>query len=208
MPASQQHGFEFQKIVEREVFELTELQQSYTAIHDIPKEYNRYDNTENVSIKVTGSNSIGMGDPLRIFDYSPTEKHTAIVVYYHQTGDMKTVQKTVEFSLDDKRALFGDIRREEIVDLVREIRSVPVGIPASELNARRKRINAMTKELSKRSAIRFNSKIDSKNQRRLQCTLVAIPTGIVVNSENSAVVRGVPITNHVISGTRTRNRRV
>lgn len=208
MPASQQHGFEFQKIVEREVFELTELQQSYTAVHDIPKEYNRFDHTENVSIKVTGSNSIGMGDPLRIFDYSPTEKHTAIVVYYHQTGDRKTVQKTVEFSLDDKRALFGDIRREEIAELVREIRSVPVGIPPSELNARRKRINAMTKELSKRSAIRFNSKIDSKNQRRLQCTLIAIPASIVVNSENSAIVRGIPITNHVVSGTRTRNRRV
>lgn len=208
MPASQDHGFEFQKIVEREVFELTELQQSYTAIHDIPKEYNRFDHTENVSIKVTGSNSIGMGDPLRIFDYSPAEKHTAIVVYYHQTGDRKTVKKTVEFSLDDKRALFGDIRREEIVDLVREIRSVPVGIPASELNPRRKRINAMTKELSKRSAIRFNSKIDSKNQRRLQCTLTSIPSSILIHSEAAPIVRGIRITDHVVSGTRIRNRRV
>ena len=126
MPASQQHGFEFQKILERDVFKLTELQQSYTAIHDIPKEYNRFDHTENVSIKVTGSNSIGMGDPLRIFDYSSAETHTAIIVYYLQTGDRKTVRKTVEITLDDKRALFGDIRREEIVDLVREIRSVPV----------------------------------------------------------------------------------
>lgn len=208
MAASQQHGFAFQKIVEEEVFGIRDLPLSYTAVHDIPKEFNKFNPKENVSIKVTGSNNIGMGDVMRIYDYSPAELHTAIVIYYIQNGDKKTIRKIVEFSLDDKRALFGDITRDEIEALIREIRSVPPNIPLPELNIRRARINQMTKELSKRSALRFNSKIDSKTQRRLQCTLTAIPPSLVRYSENAAVVRGVWITNNVVSGLRTRNNRV
>jgi hypothetical protein len=208
MAASQQHGFAFQKIVEEEVFGIRDLPLSYTAVHDIPKEFNKFNPKENVSIKVTGSNNIGMGDVMRIYDYSPAELHTAIVIYYSQNGDKKTIRKIVEFSLDDKRALFGDITRDEIEALIREIRSVPPNIPLPELNIRRARINEMTKELSKRSALRFNSKIDSKTQRRLQCTLTSIPPSLVRYSENAAVVRGVWITNNVVSGLRTRNNRV
>jgi hypothetical protein len=208
MPAGQEHGFEFQKIVEREVFGLRELPVSYTGTHDIPKEYNKFNRNENVSIKATGSNSIGLGDVLRIYDYSLTETHTAIVIYYQQVGDRKNIRKIVEFSLDDKRALFGDVSRAEIVSLIREIRSVPIGISPAELNVRRTRINAMTKELSKRSTVRFNSKIDSKTQRRLQCTLTVIPPSIVSYSEDSALIRNVWITDHVVSGVRVRNRRI
>jgi hypothetical protein len=208
MPASQQHGFAFQTIVEEEVFGVYDLPISYTAIHDIPKEFNKFNPNENVSIKVTGSNSIGMGDVMRIYDYTPDELHTAIVIYYRQRGDRKTIHKVVEFSLDDKRALFGDITRDEIETLIREIRSVPPNIPLPELNIRRARINQMTKELSKRSALRFNSKIDSKTQRRLQCTLTVIPPSLVRYSEDAAVVRGVWITNSIVSGQRTRKNRV
>ena len=208
MPASQQHGFEFQGIIEREVFNLEEPPTTYTGPHDIPAAYNRFDPKENVSIKVTGSNSIGMGDPMRIFNYSPDEKHTALVIYYKQDPDVKRITKVVEFSLDNKRALFGDVSREEIEALVREIRSVPARAPEEELIVRRQHINAMTRELSRRSgAIRFNAKIDSTTQRRLQCTITAIPDEIVEYSETSAYVRGVWITDHVASNVRTRNPR-
>jgi hypothetical protein len=208
MSASQQHGFDFQKIIENQVFGLTNLEQSYTAIHDIPKERNNLNPNENVSIKVTGTNSIGMGDPLRIYDYPSTEKHTALVIYYQQIGDRKVVKRTTEFSLDDKTSLFGDIKREEIENLVHQIKSVPVGIPIGELNSHRKRINNITKEISKRSAIKFNSKIDSKNQRRLQCTITSIPPSILLHSEDSAIFRGIQFTDHVVSGTRIRHRNI
>lgn len=208
MAASQQHGFEFQKIIEQEVFGIRDLPVSYTGTHDIPKQFNKFNPSENVSIKATGSNSIGMGDVKRIYDYSSDELHTAIVIYYRQNGDRKTIRKVVEFSLDDKRALFGDVTRDEIEELDREIRSVPPNIPLSELNIHRARINQKTKELSKRSALRFNSKIDSKTQRRLQCTLTVIPPSMIRYSEDAAVVRGVWITNSVVSGLRTRKNRI
>jgi len=208
MPASQQHGFEFQGIIEREVFHLEEPPTSYTGAHDIPAAYNRFDPKENVSIKVTGSNSIGMGDPMRIFNYSPDEKHTALVIYYKQEPSVKKIVKIVEFSLDNKRALFGDVTRADIEGLIREIRSVPARAPNEELIVHRERINAMTRELSRMSgAIRFNAKIDSTTQRRLQCTITAIPDEIIEYSETSAYVRGVWITDHVASDVRTRNPR-
>jgi hypothetical protein len=207
MSASQQAGFEFQKIIEKEVFGLENLVQSYTAAHDIPKDKNKFNSTENISIKSSGSKTICMGDPLRIFDYSTDEKHTALGIYYRQDGNNKIIAKIVEFSLDNKLALFGDITRDEIVKLIDDIRAVPTGLSEEELKKHRKIMNNWTKELSKRCALRFNSKIDSKSQRRLQCSLTSIPESIIQHSENGPVVRGITITGSILSGKRVRNKK-
>ena len=207
MPASQQAGFEFQKIIEKEVFELTNIDQSYTAKHDIPKDKNKFNNLENISIKSSGSKTICMGNPLRIFDYPSDEKHTAIAIYYRQDRNNKVITKIVEFSLDNKMELFGDVTRDEIVKLIEDIKAVPQELTKEELNKHRKVINARTKQLSKRCLLSFNSKIDSKSQRRLQCSLTSIPNTILQYSENGPVVRGVTITNSILSGTRIRNKK-
>ena len=207
MTASQQAGFEFQKIIEKEVFELEDIGQSYTATHDIPKDKNKFNSIENISIKSSGSQTICMGDPLRIFDYPTDEKHTAICVYYQQIGNNKTINKIIEFSLDNKVELFGDVTRDEIVKLIENIRAVPQGLSKEELNKHRKTLNNRTKELSKWCAVRFNSKIDSKSQRRLQCSLTSIPESIIQQSENGPVVRGITITSSILSGTRIRNKK-
>jgi hypothetical protein len=207
MPESQQAGFEFQKIIEKEVFGLDNPIQSYTAIHDIPKDKNKFNSTENISIKSSGSKTMCMGDPLRIFDYLADEKHTAIGIYYRQDGNNKVITKIVEFSLDNKLALFGDVTRDEIVKLSEDIRAVSQDLSKEELNKYRKIMNNRTKELSKRCAIRFNSKIDSKSQRRLQCSLTSIPESIIQQSENGPVVRGITITSSIISGKRVRNQK-
>jgi hypothetical protein len=209
MPESQAHGFKFQRIVEKEVFGLeTEIPKAYTGIHDVPKAYNKLNPEENVSIKTTGSETICFADPLRLFDYSVEEKHTAIAIYYRQEDGLKIIKKVVQFSLDDKSALFGDVGRDEIQYICEEIKKVPIGIPMSELNAHRQRINAMTKELSVRCPIQFNSKIDSKKQRRLQCSLSKIPPSIVYSCIHAAVVCGISITDRILSGRRIRNCRV
>jgi hypothetical protein len=206
MPESQGFGFKFQQIIEEQVFLLRDIVESYTAIHDIPKHKNRF-NDGNISIKSTGSKIICMGDPLRIFDYTADEKHTAICVYYRQNGNNKVITKIIEFSLDNKLVLFGDITRDEIVKLIDDIRAVPRGLSKEDLNKHRKSINDRTKELSKRCALRFNSKIDSKSQRRLQCSLTSIPESILQHSENGPVVRGIAITGSIVSGTRIRNKK-
>ena len=211
MPANQDFGFIIDSEVVTNVFNAP--RGAYTSIHDVPKEHNPFDKNENVSVKsVSEKGSPGMGSALRIWDYDPTEKHTAIIVVYVQTGDRKVITRVVEISLDDKAALFGSLTRADIVGLDDLIRSVPHGQISGELHAQ---MHSLKKELNARSGlIKFNHKVDKKTQRRLQCSLPKV-SELVFNARHlvksdvaSAMVRGVAIVDSAVSGPRVRNARV
>ena len=211
MPASQDFGFIIDNEIVTKVFQAPKG--SYTSIHDVPKDHNPFDRTENVSIKsVSDKGSPCMGSALRIWDYDTSEKHTAIIVAYVQRGGIKVVTRVVEFSLDDKVALFGTLTREDIVRLDTLIRSVPTGHISREMHAQ---VHNLKKELNAKSGlVKFNPKIDSNTQRRLQCSLpkvsslVAAAPNLVLSDVSEAIVRGVPILASAESGTRIRNARV
>jgi len=211
MPANQDFGFIIDNEVVTNVFNAP--RGAYTSIHDIPKEHNRFDKNENVSVKsVSEKGSPGMGSALRIWDYDPTEKHTAIIVVYDQRGDRKVITRVVEISLDDKVALFGSLTRADIVRLDDLIRSVPHGQISGELHTQ---MHTLKKELNARSGlIKFNPKVDKKTQRRLQCSLPKV-SELVFNAPHlirsdvaSAIVRGMAIIASALSGPRIRNARV
>lgn len=211
MPANQDFGFIIDSEVVTNVFNAP--RGAYTSIHDVPKEHNKFDKDENVSIKsVSEKGSPGMGSALRIWDYAPTEKHTAIIVVYVQRGDRKVITRVVEISLDDKVALFGSLTRADIVRLDDLIRSVPHGQISAELHTQ---MHTLKKELNARSGlIKFNPKVDKHTQRRLQCSLPKV-SELVFNARHlvksdvaSATVRGVAIVDSAVSGPRVRNARV
>jgi hypothetical protein len=203
MPESQRSGFTWEDNVLEAVFQTR--RGGYTDPHDCPKERNRFDPTENVSVKTTGSNTVFLSDALRVFDYCPSDKHTAIVVQYTQTATNKVVRSVYELDLNDKELLFGSVTRQEIVDLIHLIRSVPPGPPNPEL---RRNIHSMKKQLNDKSGIvQFNPKLDSKTQRRLQCSIPKFPQcpNLVRSHTTEPIVRGVTILHCIDSGRRVRH---
>jgi hypothetical protein len=207
MPANQNHGFLWEDEIKAKVFQFS-APVGYTAVHDIGKEHNRFNSRENISIKVTGSATVCMGDALRVFTYSPDEVHTGIVLRYSQAGDTKTVSGVYELDLDNRVLLWGGVTLEDVRALDSLVRSMPTGRRDTAID---QQISQLKKELnSKSGVVRFNPKIDSKSQRRLQCSITnfaAIPTLIRASSVES-VVRGVLITASILSGRRIRNRSV
>ena len=85
--ASQQHGFDIEDDIKRNVFKL-DKKYPYTAIHDIRAEDNPFDSNENISIKTTTRSTVDFGSPLRIFNYSREQKHTAIIVILKQSENI------------------------------------------------------------------------------------------------------------------------
>lgn len=207
---SQKHGFIIEDFIKRNVFKVDKIY-AYNAIHDVRNEDNIFDPLENISIKTaTGSDNptVYFGSPLRIYNYPISEKHTAIVVLLFQSGDTKIVRRVVEISLDDKKLLFGDITEEDIRELETMIKQVPKNEkPASLIRT----IHLKKNELNEKSGyLKFNPKIDSKDQRRLQCSITKIGSfveknpDIVLYDNTESIVRGIKIPDMIQSAPRTR----
>jgi hypothetical protein len=204
MPESQNHGFAWENEIKLAVFNMTE-KLSYTAVHDVPKEHNKLNNRENVSIKTTGSGTVCMGSALRVFNYTPGDAHTAIVLQYTQSTTSKTLTNVYELDLDNRAALWGSVTREDIEELDALVSSMPRGnVRNAALTAA---ITKKKKEMnSKSGVVRFNPKIDSKTQRRLQCSIPKFANSSIVKvSTTGAVVRGIAINAVMQSARRIRN---
>ena len=125
-----------------------------------------------VSIKVCGRKSldgIDMADCLRIFDVvSSGEPYHMICVFYTQTEPtIKTLQRVYLVDLTGrKRELFGDVSRDELLELRRRVCVIPKG--RSPTIEERAYMYEYRDELqTKCGCMRLNIKCDSKSQRRL-----------------------------------------
>jgi hypothetical protein len=204
MPENQQHGFVWEKDIRTNVF-LLDGNLPYTATHDIPKEQNRFDPTENISIKTTGRTTIDLGDALRVFRYTPEDRHTMVVIHYQQQEDRKVLRNLYEVDLNQRDVLWGTVTEEDIQQLNDLIRNVPAGQRTTDtIKAKKKELNA------KSGVIQFNPKIDSKTQRRLQCSIPKFQAcqSILRTSTTEPILRGIAIAAYVVSGRRVRNHRL
>ena len=208
--ASQLHGFIWENAIKRSVFHLTEVL-PYTAIFDVPAERNPLNAQENVSIKCAGGDKAECGDACRIFSYGDAVVTLVHAQYSQRDEQTKALDRVREFSLggaDTHRILFGDVTLDEINGLVQIMRAIPAGpIPAATkaaIHAEKSRLNA------KSGAIRFNPKMDSKNQRRLQCSIpklsdfLAANPSLLISDTTEALVRGIPIPATILSARRLR----
>jgi hypothetical protein len=207
MPENQQHGFLFEDDIKKKVFN-DPPPALYTAPHDVDRCYNPQNPNENISLKATGRPTVDMADALRVYGYEEGVEHTAIVVQYEQQDEKKVLTHVYELDLMQRELLYGRVTRQDIEELNDLVRSMPRGRRDPEID---RAITAKKKELNAKSgAMRFNPKIDSDKQRRLQCSIPKFASypWLVKSVTTEPVVRGVQIISSIDSGRRVRNRRV
>jgi hypothetical protein len=170
MTESQAHGFIWEKSVLEGVYGIFNTQQggSYTRKHDVPANENMIDHV-NVSIKTAGGKSVDMGDARRVFDATMNEPITLLVLQYKQEGAEKVLKNVLEIDLTSStEELFGRVTLAEISELHDFLRAIPPGTASLQIKQEyRQRAGELN---SKSGALKFRPKVDSKNQRRLQCS--------------------------------------
>lgn len=163
----QRHGFTFEKWVLDTFFDGYEAH-SYTAEWDVAKEFNvNYGNVP-VSIKVAKYGStVGLGDAIRQFHIN--EDFLLIVGYWKQEEEKKRIVNIVAAPVAAGlwRSLWHPITLKDlqILDSVIKDRTL------SYQEARKKAQCIKTQPPFTQANITVNPKIDSKAQRRLQCSL-------------------------------------
>lgn len=172
MSEVQRHGFNFENWV-KEVF-FAECQSAYTQEWDIPKEANcaakipvEFQQLP-VSIKTCKFGSpIGFGDALRQFKNE--EDFLLIVGFWKQSGSYKSfvAVEGVKIVVDNWKQLFQPLNLHDLFLLDSTIKNTDLHY--SEARKRAKEIKNSNK--FKQAKIILNPKIDSKTQRRLQCSL-------------------------------------
>lgn len=207
---SQSHGFMFENEIRTKVFNLDE-EANNTCVHDIPCNQNTLNSNENISIKSTKSTTIECGDILRFFKYAFTEKNTIMVVHYKQAGIMKTIKNVYEIDYNKElhSFLFGTITEQDIQDYVTKIKSIPAGKCTKEF---RKEYLDLKTEIEKKfnMNISIRPKVDSKNQRRVQCAITKFDEKIkdyITYSNTEPILRNVEITKSFKSEKRQRNKK-
>ncbi len=176
MPESQQHGFVWEDFIKKDVYQVSQ-RIPYTAKFDIPKELNTHNPDTNLSIKTTQSKCVDMGDALRVFENK--EKTQLLVIRYKQEGEKKKLQEIVLCEMPSHEILFGSVTNEEIQKLIAMIKAVPKGKPDENLL---KEIHSYKEELNRKSGcIHFRPKLDSKSQRRLQCSIIDLESVLQTN---------------------------
>lgn len=170
MAEVQLHGFDFENWLKNRFFEKFNI--SYSSKWDIPKEFNKLRTVPekfrnlSVSIKTCKNNSpIGFGDALRQFHID--EDFLLIVGFWEQSGIYKNFvsAEAVKITANEWRNLFKPVSNKDLQILDSIIK---------DKEKHYSEVRKMAKELKKSfppTKIILNPKIDSKDQRRLQCSL-------------------------------------
>lgn len=201
--AVQSHGFTWEKDILRSVYGATETELEsigYTAAKDFPGSFNKLDPGVDLSIKTTKAPGVvRMADALRVFESCGSGQtfHLVVVTYRQSSPTTKTLTSIIEVDLTNSReTLFGSVTSEDIRELKKLIEAVPKSRrKTAEESKAIKEFNFKIK--NKTGAIILNPKIDSKSQRRLQCSfnkflefLAENPDRIVARSLDGAFRTG------------------
>lgn len=210
---SQGHGFIWENEIKEKVFGLNPLKND-TKKYDINFDENKFNQNENISIKTTGNNSVAFADIIRFFNADFDKKYTIILIKYSQSKDYKNITEVLEIEYTEKikKFLFGSITEKELSDYVDLIKSISHGkVPVNT----KKNYKEIKKNLEKRfnMNITINPKVDSKKQRRVQCTISNInlilenfPESVIYRN-NIPEIRGIKITQSLQSSRRERTRK-
>jgi len=163
MTEVQKHGFIFENWV-KSVLGVKKLASKYTQKWDIPGE-------TPISVKCMGlTNALEFGSTVRIWEINET--FTIVVSRWKQVRNKKTIKSIDEIDITPEilKKMRGDITLEEIKDFNNKIKSFPAG-----KDGQNKGITFAKKwkkdRKNKMGLLTITHKIDSKNQRRIQCNL-------------------------------------
>jgi hypothetical protein len=167
LPEVQLHGFYFEKWIKDTFFDCYSSTK-YSDKWDIPKEKNKNFGNIPISIKTAKYRSaIGLGDALR--QISIDEDFIMIVGYWIQEGNNKKLVNVSASIIDQKiwRKLWDPIKHDDILILDSLIKSYNEDYSKIRNDAQVLKAKSPYKD----ALITLNPKIDSKIQRRLQCSI-------------------------------------
>jgi hypothetical protein len=159
MPENQGHGKTWEKDLGINVYKATEEEVNSvprTAPIDVPRGFNRLEGVD-VSIKVSGKDTIDMGDILRVYDeVSSGEKiHMTVVHWQQKDPSTKKIKSITEVDLTNSaNILFGSVSREQLVILdttTKTAGKVRPDVTVQEREQNIKSVYAMRDELHKTS---------------------------------------------------------
>ena len=171
--ASQSHGFNWENDIRKMVFCLEE-EKNNTDKYDIPKEKNKLNKNENISLKSTGSDCICTSDILRFYNNDFNNKNTIILIKYLQNGENKTIQTIYEinYSKELHTHLFGDLSEQEIINYVSNVKKIPGTVKGDKAKQIFDYLVEQKKIYNKHPTLKLNinPKVDS-SQSRVQCSI-------------------------------------
>lgn len=165
----QAHGFIFQDWVVGRFLDM-----AYTAEWDIPKKINNFSH-QNISIKTTKwKGNIGLGDALNQFRIN--EDFEMLIAFYKDDNGRKKIinMQLLQIPKEKWKELWGNMTEYKIKKLISYIKSDNgKGLKGDKLNEFRNKVKQDKKELLNDYTGKFSlhQKIDSKIQRRLQCSI-------------------------------------
>lgn len=166
-PEVQEHGFTFEKWVHDTFFDSYKAR-SYADEWDVGKEFNVNYGGVPVSIKTAKYGSpVGLGDALRQFRIH--EDFLLVVGYWRQEEKKKRIVNIVAAPVTIAlwRSLWHPITLEDLRELDTTIKDRTLSYQQARAEAQRIKAQPPFTQ----AHITVNPKIDSKTQRRLQCSL-------------------------------------
>ena len=168
----QSHGNIFEDLVIRERTGISKDRydslkpNGYTSVFDLSKgegvDYNG-------SIKTTNGNTICSGDVMRMITHN--DYHLIVGVYTQKGGD-KVFHTQYEFIItpDDREKLWGTMNEDNVGEFVEFVKNIPSGKEGQQsTKSTRKLLQERVQDPN--SLMKLNPKVDSKNQRRVQCSV-------------------------------------
>jgi hypothetical protein len=210
---SQSHGLFWDSEIREKVFGLNACKND-TKKYDIECSENKFDLEENISIKCSSNNNIDCGDILRFYNGDFTNKYTIILLQYEQIGDKKKIKGFIEinYNLELRNYLFGSISEDLIRQYVENIKTIPHGEVSSDIKKKYKdRKNYLQKQFNMK--INISPKVDSKAQRRVQCSipkineLLLLFPELVISRTSDSIIRGIKVTQIIKSPPRIRKQK-
>lgn len=172
MTEVQAHGNSFEDMIIREQTGLSKQdydklkKNGYTSPYDL---CNGLIVDYDASIKTTGSNVICCSDILRMMSH---QEYRIIVGCYDQIGSEKIFHTQYEFLIrpQDYHTLWGDMNYEDVKNYVNKVKSVQNGKEGQQ-QYQMVAESWKSEVQSDKSMFMINPKVDSKNQRRVQCSI-------------------------------------
>lgn len=202
MSASQQHGLEIERRIKREFQRLNTgwlpthlaIDPEHTARFDVPGYVDPYGQGIPTSIKSAklrnGKAIICMSDATRIADLTSLETTRLMVALYEQEGPRKVFREVREYLItgEEWRTLTGGVPADILASFNEAIKLES----ATKARAVAKKWKARLAKDYPDTPMRWNPKIGSGNQRRLQCSIHLGDLERVVQDPKRIKVFGAP----------------
>ena len=152
----------------------------------------------NASVKTCGGNGIGCGDILRFYEHCHHTDFRMIVGRWEQvSSDVKRFHEILEFDMNKSGALvFGNVPYFILKEFDSYVKNIPPGKEAQLAHRsiwKEKRAKIMSDWNT--GLIAIDAKIDSKKQRRVQCSLDIRSMKKVLSWKESELVEPFEITS-------------